>query len=143
MMGHYTTQAGILPNRLLYLGLTGRVPLCQNLEVNLPLYCGFHFTFSPAPRTSPHIRPARAALMEHHPVPTTFAALQASRPAVERPAWAEPERHLGHASGRLPEHTEQLGWAPLHLRPAPQTTLSSSLQGLHARATALACRGVA
>ena len=81
----------------------------------------------------------------HHPLPPrTFASLVPTSCTASHPAWSYDERStIAHGSGSLPARSGGLGWAPLHLRALPEQTLSSSLQGLHARAMAVPCRGVA
>jgi hypothetical protein len=82
--------------------------------------------------------------MNHPLPPRTFASLVPTSGNASNPAWSHLERStIAHGSGVLPARSEGLGWAPLHLRALPERTMSSSLQGLHARAVALPCRGVA
>lgn len=76
--------------------------------------------------------------------PRTFASLVSTSDTASSPTWSTLERtSISHDSGVLPSRSDALGWAPLHLRPLPERALSTSLQGLHARALALPCRGVA
>ena len=90
------------------------------------------------------MRSAQAPTMNHHLPPRTFASLVPTSGTASHPAWSYDERStIAHGSGVLPARSDGLGWAPLHLRALPERTLSSSLQGLHARAMAVPCRGVA
>lgn len=82
--------------------------------------------------------------MAHVPIPSTFASLQALHAPPRISPWADDHHSpLVHASGRLPARSQDADWRPLHLMERPVRPLSRSLQGLQARANALAVRGVA